>query len=361
MNTTPIPALLASQLHPTCSLVAPSLLAAMTFLLAPQSASAQEVSLESAPPVVVKTVPPAGTRDVDPGLTEIQVTFSKPMMDQSWSWSTWGEDTYPATIGKPRYLEDGRTCVLPVKLEPGKFYATWLNSQKFHGFADAKGVPAVPYLLTFQTAGQGQALSPSSQPPQLDEVQGLLDDTQRTFEAWTERQFRSFFDRRTFGGMSPEETAVIETRALDALKGPRSRDYYLAINTLGALKSQKAVQPLLAIAAERAEKDCRDRWMSIRALGFIGNKSVVPDLIHLVYHGNMNTRWSAQISLVRLTGVNFGKDWQGWGKWWNDQSAQPPFNPAFIAWYKDSAWSDPEKLAATLAESDQKFFADLKK
>jgi len=36
-----------------------------------------EVTLESAAPVVVKTAPEAGTADVDPGLTEIKITFSK--------------------------------------------------------------------------------------------------------------------------------------------------------------------------------------------------------------------------------------------------------------------------------------------
>ena len=40
---------------------------------------ADEVTLESVPPVVVKTVPEAGGNDVDPKLTEIKVTFSKDM------------------------------------------------------------------------------------------------------------------------------------------------------------------------------------------------------------------------------------------------------------------------------------------
>ena len=111
-----------------------------------------EISLESAPPVVVKTVPVAGATDVDPTLTEIKVTYSKAMQDGSWSWSTWGEGTFPETSGQPRYLPDGRTGVLPVKLEPGKFYATWLNSDKFKNFTDTAGRPAVPYLLTFRTA-----------------------------------------------------------------------------------------------------------------------------------------------------------------------------------------------------------------
>jgi hypothetical protein len=89
--------------------------------------------------------------DVSPGLTEIGVTYSKPVQDGSWSWSTWGEENFPETTGSPRYLADGRTCVLPVKLEPGRFYAIWLNSDRFKNFQDAGGRPAVPYLLTFVT------------------------------------------------------------------------------------------------------------------------------------------------------------------------------------------------------------------
>jgi hypothetical protein len=112
---------------------------------------AEEVTLESVPPVVVKTVPEAGTGDVDAALAQIKVTFSKAMQDQSWSWSTLSEDSFPKVAGKPKYLADKRTCVLPVKLEPGKTYAIWLNSQKFQGFTDAAGQPAVPYPLVFQT------------------------------------------------------------------------------------------------------------------------------------------------------------------------------------------------------------------
>ena len=115
------------------------------------SVPAQIVTLETAPPVVVKTEPVAGATDVDPALTEIRVTYSKAMTEGSWSWSTWGEENYPETTGKPKYLQDGRTCVLPVKLQPNKFYAIWLNSEKFKNFKDTGRRPAVPYLLTFFT------------------------------------------------------------------------------------------------------------------------------------------------------------------------------------------------------------------
>jgi RNA polymerase sigma-70 factor (ECF subfamily) len=73
------------------------------------------------------------------------------MQDGSWSWSTVSKETFPETTGKPSYLRGQRTNVLPVKLEPGKTYAIWVNSQRFRNFKGANGEPAVPYLLVFKT------------------------------------------------------------------------------------------------------------------------------------------------------------------------------------------------------------------
>lgn len=126
-------------------------LTVLTANLAGSVAQAEDVTLEAVPPVVVKTVPEAGAADVDPGLTEIKVTFSKAMQDGSWSWSTLSKESFPKLDGKPKYLEDQRTCVVSVALEPGKTYAIWLNSPKFKNFKDAGGQPAVPYLLVFKT------------------------------------------------------------------------------------------------------------------------------------------------------------------------------------------------------------------
>jgi HEAT repeat protein len=497
------------------------------------SLRAGEVSLQAAPPVVVRTVPVAGATDVDPGLAEIKATFSKPMQDGSWSWSTWGEETYPKTTGQPRYLPDRRTCLLPVRLEPNRFYALWLNSDQFKNFTDAEGRPAVPYLLTFTTAGAGGA---SSQPPsevvaqalgtisqcaegdprvpeamtklsavperqlisalasyldcstntirrsavyalwkggftdiaaavaplekllahEEDLTRGmaalalgqnhasqsfealttmtredrsgyarrcaayalgllgdpraqpvleaalkdpeamvghnakaalqllkaanrsqpgpaaaaapakpvvfdtaLLNDDQRAVLAWTDRQFRSFFDARTFEGWSEKERADQEARLIDTLNGPQTREYYQAINTLGAMRSSNALARLREIAFDRADKNNRDRWMAIRALGLIGDRPAVPDLIHLVYHGNPNTRWWAQISLVRLTNRNFGTDWPAWAKWWTESGGQPPCKAEIIRWWNGQA--EPDKLAESLAENDRKFLGDLRR
>lgn len=112
---------------------------------------AQDVTLESVPPVVAKTVPEAGSAEVETTVKEIKVTFSKVMKDGSWSWATVSKDSFPALSGKPKYLADKKTCVLPVKLEPGKTYAIWINSDQFDGFKDADGKPSLPYLLVFKT------------------------------------------------------------------------------------------------------------------------------------------------------------------------------------------------------------------
>jgi hypothetical protein len=110
-------------------------------------------TVETVAPVVVKTVPEAGSKDVAAGVVEIKVTFSKEMADGSWSWASAWKDSSPEGVGKPHYEADGKTCVLKVKLEPGKTYGYWINSQSFKNFKDKQGRPAVPYLLVFQTKG----------------------------------------------------------------------------------------------------------------------------------------------------------------------------------------------------------------
>ena len=119
-------------------------------LIAP--AKAEPISIEALPPVVVKTVPAAGDGTVDPATKEIRVTFSKDMLTQKmWSLVTVSQETFPKIDGQIKYLPDKRTFVAPVKLEPGRTYALWVNQGRFTGFRDADNHPAAPYLLVFQT------------------------------------------------------------------------------------------------------------------------------------------------------------------------------------------------------------------
>jgi RNA polymerase sigma-70 factor (ECF subfamily) len=135
--------------------------------LAAGEATADEVTVQTVPPVVVKTVPEAGATGVDPKLTEIKVTFSKEMTDDSWSWVNVSENTSLETTGKPKYLEGKRTCVLSVRLQPGRTYAVRINSEDFGNFKDTDGRSALPYLLVFETkqAGKDAAAAPSRTEP----------------------------------------------------------------------------------------------------------------------------------------------------------------------------------------------------
>jgi RNA polymerase sigma-70 factor (ECF subfamily) len=125
------------------------ILAALT---AARPVRSQEITIDSALPVVVKTVPVAGTTGVDPALKEIRVTFSKTMTDGNWSAVQLSPDSFPKIAGKLHYDRDGRTFVLPASLEPGRVYAIWINSSRFQNFKDRGGQPAVPYLIVFENA-----------------------------------------------------------------------------------------------------------------------------------------------------------------------------------------------------------------
>lgn len=100
------------------------------------------------PPVVIETFPASGSAEVDPGITELRATFSKPVFGAAWC----RVDNYsvPETTGSPRYVDE-RTCVLPVRLQPSRVYALWLNTEGQLAFRDRENRPAMPYLLIFQT------------------------------------------------------------------------------------------------------------------------------------------------------------------------------------------------------------------
>ncbi len=115
------------------------------------SQPSEDASVKSMPPSVVKTVPQAGDTAVDSVLKEIRVTFSKDMItDRMWSFCQISKETFPQTAGQIHYA-DKRTCVMPVKLEPGKTYVIWINRAQFNSFRDTSNTPSVPYLLVFET------------------------------------------------------------------------------------------------------------------------------------------------------------------------------------------------------------------
>jgi hypothetical protein len=124
---------------------------AVIFALCGSAVACYGQTIEAMPPVVVKTVPEAGTKDVRSGEFELKVVFSKEMKDNGFSFVGPLAGATFNPVGNPSFEADRKTCVWKVKLEPGKTYAYWLNSPKFQNFKDTKDHPAIPYLLVFQT------------------------------------------------------------------------------------------------------------------------------------------------------------------------------------------------------------------
>ena len=194
----------------------------------------------------------------------------------------------------------------------------------------------------------------------------LLNDDQRAVIKHTENKFHSVLERRDFAGWSPQRLAELENASLQKIKNPppptsNPNDYFRAINTLAALRSVKALPALLKIVSAHTDKLVwtdkanRDRCMATRALGMIGNKGAVPQLIPLLYHPNISTRWWAQIALVQLTGQNLGGDWNAWANWWNAQNLPPPIGPDLVRWWSDQE-TNPTKLMAMMTQLNREFF-----
>ena len=110
--------------------------------------ASKELVAKVATPHVVSTEPKIGAKDVDPGLSELKVTFDVPMGN---GMSITGD--VPAVRGaRPAWSKDRRTITLPIKLEPGQAYQFGLNSPRHVTFQSAAGVPLEPVVFEFSTA-----------------------------------------------------------------------------------------------------------------------------------------------------------------------------------------------------------------
>ncbi len=111
-------------------------------------ACAQE---DSKPPRVVSTFPQNESKNVDPSIKEISVTFNEEMMDGNWSWVYEDKSKFPQIVGQAYYNDNNTKNTLPVKLEPNKEYVIWINSTEYKNFKNKNGIPAVPFKFTFKT------------------------------------------------------------------------------------------------------------------------------------------------------------------------------------------------------------------
>lgn len=109
------------------------------------------VGKDATHPRVVTTFPLNGSRDVDPSLTEVSVTFNEEMKNNSWSWAYSDKSKFPRMTGQPYYTDNNTRNVLPVKLEPNREYEVWINLDKYLNFKDKHGNSSVPFRFSFRT------------------------------------------------------------------------------------------------------------------------------------------------------------------------------------------------------------------
>lgn len=111
----------------------------------------EEVKAMATRPQVTRLDPADGATNVDPARKQISVTFNVPM-GKSMSW-TGRPASFPDTPGGrgATWSDDGRTCTLPVELQPNRHYRLGLNSPSFRNFQTEFGIPLEPVDWEFQT------------------------------------------------------------------------------------------------------------------------------------------------------------------------------------------------------------------
>ncbi|HZL43235.1 MAG TPA: M56 family metallopeptidase [Verrucomicrobiae bacterium] len=124
----------------------------------------------NSPPLVLSTTPANGSTDVDPLLTEIKVIFDRDM-GGGMSW-TGGGPEFPQTVEgiRARWLDDKRTCVLPVKLQAAHLYRVGINSPSYRNFRGTNGIAAVQTAILFTTKGASEMLKEKVMVPHVVEM-----------------------------------------------------------------------------------------------------------------------------------------------------------------------------------------------
>ncbi|MCD4830640.1 MAG: M48 family metalloprotease [Anaerohalosphaeraceae bacterium] len=166
-----------------------------------------------------------------------------------------------------------------------------------------------------------------------------LSDDLQAFDKWSMDKFKNYFDCSQYENLLGNKLIEMEEKWIRQLSTGKADDYNKAINCLGAIKSKKALPFISTIAFGRKQKGNRPRWMATRALGLIGDESVIPDLIHLMYHYNQNTRIYARISLIRLTGQDLGDNWRKWGAWYKNK-VDNKCSFVKIKWTDNEKWAN---------------------
>ena len=267
-------------------------------------------------------------------------------------------------FNEPVFKANINTGYFRTKPSGGKLYGAILTKDPDGVEKALKNSKQVEFVQAKRLTAE--SFAKHEQSPQLslsaEDAEKLLQSVRKTswFQLLNEKQKRYFemivnysfydYDPKNFNVPDKE---VAKANWLKLLKGTepvrqergKTTPYATAIMGAAMFKCEEAKEPLVRIACERKLKDNAYRHIATQALGTLGDPSVIPDLIPLVYHFNMETRWDAQISLVRLTKQNFGADADKWIDWYNANRSKlgenlPEMSKTRVDWTCGS--DDPE-------------------
>ncbi len=114
-----------------------------------KGASADLVKLMT-PPEVVSVSIPNGATGVQPGETQLSVTFNVPMGGGM----SWCSLSTAMKLEGSTWSDDRKTCTTIAHLDPGHEFRISLNSPRYQNFRNELGLPLKPYLWTFSTSGE---------------------------------------------------------------------------------------------------------------------------------------------------------------------------------------------------------------
>jgi hypothetical protein len=121
-------------------------------------------------PRLIESIPKPGQSDVSADLKEIRVTFDRDM-GKGMSWTGSPDSFFPPgdESQKARWI-DSRTCVLPVKLEKGKFYRVGINADSYRNFRSARGVSFPSSVIFFAAEGASAEVRDRLRVPKIVEL-----------------------------------------------------------------------------------------------------------------------------------------------------------------------------------------------
>ena len=114
------------------------------------------------------------------------------------------------------------------------------------------------------------------------------------------------------------ETEEAKRAVLELISALNDEYWYVreaAAKALGKIKDKRAVEPLISALKDKAG---RVREAAAKALGEIKDPRAVEPLISALKDEDKDVRRAAKEALEKITGMDFGTDYEKWNNWWQE-------------------------------------------